>query len=79
MTRIIVDDELRCKLYNLTESLELCDKSGRTLARVTLVCDLPKYMPNEPYSEKEPQKRKESEKGYTTEQVLEHLRRLAGH
>jgi hypothetical protein len=31
MKRITVDEELRRRLHNLTEPLELCDPSGRVL------------------------------------------------
>jgi len=34
MTRIIVDDELRLKLFNFTQSVEICDETGYVLARV---------------------------------------------
>jgi hypothetical protein len=77
MTRIVVDDVLRGKLHNLTEPLELCDESGRVLARLTPQVDLAKYGPKEPpISAEERRRREKSDKWYTTQQVLEHLRNL---
>jgi hypothetical protein len=77
MTRIIVDDVLRSKLHNLTEPLDLCDESGRVLARVTPQLDLSKYGPKAPpISEEELGRREKSDKWYTTEQVLKHLHNL---
>ena len=37
MTRLVLDSELREKLRDLTEPLELCDESGRELAHLTPV------------------------------------------
>jgi hypothetical protein len=34
MTRITIDDELRAKLLNFREDLELCDQYGLVVARV---------------------------------------------
>jgi hypothetical protein len=77
MTRVIVDETLRNKLGNLLEPLELCDESGRVLARVVPFHDLDGYEPWEPpISEEELQRREQSSKWHTTEQVLAHLRSL---
>jgi hypothetical protein len=75
MTRIIVDEALRSKLHNLAEPLELCDEAGRVLARLTPLADLSQYEPWEPpISEEELRRREQSDKWYTTEQVLAHLK-----
>jgi hypothetical protein len=77
MTRIVIDEALRNKLHNLTEPLELCDESGRVLARVTPQRDFSKYGPKKPpVSEEELRRREKSDKWYTTEEVLNHLRSL---
>jgi len=77
MTRVIVDEALRGKLHNLSEPLELCDEDGKLLARVTPVAELPRYEPAEPQvSEEELRRREKSDKWYTTEQVLAHLKSL---
>ncbi len=34
MTRIVVDEALRTRFHNFAEPFELCDESGRVLARV---------------------------------------------
>ena len=77
MTKVIVDAALRSKLHNLTEPLELCDESGQPLARVMPLPDLSHYEPWEPpIREEELQRREQSDKWYTTEQVLAHLKGL---
>jgi hypothetical protein len=48
MTRIVLDAESLEKLKNLTESLDLCDESGRVLGRLVPVCDTPEYRPVRP-------------------------------
>ncbi len=78
MTKILLDETLRGKLNNLSQPLELCDESGRVVARVFPVVDLSEYEPWEPpISEEESRRREQSnEKRYTTAEVLEHLRKL---
>ncbi len=77
MTRIILDAAMREKLHGRTQPLELCDESGQVLARVTPLLDLSQYEPCEPeISEEELQRREKSDKWYTTEQVLAHLKSL---
>jgi hypothetical protein len=78
MTRIVVDVALRSKLQNLTEPLELCDESGRVLARVTPTRDLSEYEPLEPQiSDEELVRRSQSnEKTFTTAEVLAYLEKL---
>ena len=78
MTRIIVDTAMQRKLHNLTEPLELCNESGKVLARVTPVLDLSQYEPLEPQvSEGELLRRAQSEgKTYTTAEVLAYLEKL---
>jgi len=77
MTRVIVDETLLSKLHNLAQPLELCDQSGRVLGRVFPTPDLSEYEPWEPpISEEELRRREQSNKWYTTEQVLAHLKSL---
>jgi hypothetical protein len=77
MTRVIVDEALRGKLLNLLQPLELCDVTGKVLARVTPVADAPAYEPSEPQvSEEELRRREQSNKWYTSEQVFAHLKSL---
>jgi len=78
MTRVIVDDDLRSKLHNLTEPLELVDPSGAVLGRLVPALDLSQYEPWEPeFSEEELQRDEQSdEKRYTTDEVLAYLKSL---
>jgi hypothetical protein len=77
MTRIIVDASLLDKLGNLAQPLELCDDKGRVLAQVVPAPSTHEYDLTEPeITEKELQRREASDKWYTTEQILEHLRGL---
>jgi len=48
MTQIILDATMRSKLYDLRQPLELCDDSGRVLARVVPVLDPSQYEQVEP-------------------------------
>ena len=78
MTQIIVDTELRNKLLNLTQPLQLCDESGRVLARVVPTYGADEYEGLEsPISKEEMQQRKQNKgKTYTTAEVLAHLEKL---
>jgi hypothetical protein len=78
VTKVVVDAPLRNKLHNLLEPLELCDESGRVLARVTPAHELAQYEPLEPQvSDEELLRRSQSnEKTYTTAEVLAYLEKL---
>jgi hypothetical protein len=78
MTRVIVDEQLRSKLQNLSEPLELCDEKGYLVARVLPAYDPRLYEGLEPtISAEELQRRKQSkEKTYTTAEVLAYLESL---
>ncbi len=78
MTQIILDEVLRNKLQHLAEPLELCDQSGRVVARVFPMVDLSGYEPREPQVSEEELDRRElaNEKRYTTAEVLAHLEKL---
>ncbi len=78
MTRITLDADLRSKLLDLTQPLELCDESGRVLARVLPAIDPSLYEGLEPQiSEEELQRRWQSKgKTYTTAEVLAYLEKL---
>jgi hypothetical protein len=78
MTRVSVDAALLSKLHDLKMPLELCDESGRVLARVRPAVDLSQYEPLEPQvSVEELQRRaRANEKDYTTAEVLAYLEKL---
>lgn len=82
MQKIIVDKEMLAKLHDLRERLELCDENGRCLAVVQPKPERDRDFLQSmeiPISEEELQ-RIESEigkvKGYTTAEVLAHLKNL---
>ena len=78
MTRVIVDEALLSKLHNLTEPLELCNASGKVLARLHPTMDLSEYENLEPTISKEELERRRQNKGktYTTAEVLAYLEKL---
>ena len=78
MTRVTLDQILRSKLHNLTDAIELCDDSGRVVARVYPAADPSEYEPWVPQISDDQFKRLEEsdEKRYTTAEVLAHLENL---
>ena len=77
MTRVTVDAELRARLFNLREQLELCDESGKVIALVKPVFDPSEWEPLEPpVSEAELDQLEKSTEWYTTAEVLKHLESL---
>ena len=78
MTRILVDEVLRSKLLNLDQRIELCDDSGRVVARVLPTYDPSKYEGLEPQITKEELERRKQnkKKTYTTAEVIAHLEKL---
>ena len=72
MTRITVDQDLLSKLLNLTESLELHDSSGQLLGRFSPIA----YLEAPQFSEEELRRREQSDKWYTTPEVLARLEKL---
>jgi hypothetical protein len=76
MTQIIIDKEWRSKLHDLTEPLELCDETGKLLARLFPVLDESLYEKWEPATSKEELDRIRKEPDYSTEELLAHLKSL---
>ena len=78
MTKITVDANLRSKLLNLNQPLELCDESGQVLARVVPIIDPTLYEGLEPQIGREELQQRKQNKGktYTTAEVLAHLEKL---
>lgn len=77
MIQIILDANSSGKLRNLIEPVELCDTYGRVLGRFMPRIDISEWEPVSPdISEEELDRREQSEKRYTTEQVLAHLKSL---
>ncbi len=78
MTRLTLGPDLRSKLMNLTEPLELCDETGRVLAHLLPKMDPVLYEGLEPQITREEMQRRKQNKGktYTTAEVLAHLEKL---
>lgn len=77
MTKITLDADLRAKLLNLTQPLELCDESGCVLGHLFPTIDLSQYEPWEPpISEEELRRREEETESYTTAEVMAYLEKL---
>jgi hypothetical protein len=76
MTPITVDAELRTKLLNFSEPLDLRDESGRLVGMFTPISAGPPPGYSEPPLSEEEWKRRSQERGYTTEEVLARLERL---
>ena len=78
MTRVTLDEMLWTRLHNLIDAVELCDQSGRVVARVYPAADPSEYEPwVPPISDDELNRLEESdEKRYSTTEVLAHLERL---
>ena len=72
MTRVTLDEILRNRLHDLTDAIELCDESGRVVARVYPAADPVDYEFSVPPISDEQLKRLEesAEKRYTTAEVL---------
>ncbi len=76
MTRITVDSELRSKLLDLNEPLDLYDESGRIVGMFMPIGVAPPPGYSEPPLSEEEWKRRQQEPGYTTDEVLARLRQL---
>jgi hypothetical protein len=78
MTRIVIDSQLREKLHNLIEPIELCDEAGRVLAHVTPSGGSSPEDEIEPRISEEEVLRRQQNKGRTstTAEVLAYLETL---
>jgi hypothetical protein len=76
MTRVIVDPNLRTKLHNLSQPLELCDEQGHVLARVVPTPNPSDYEQVEPPLSDDELARRRQEPDYSTAEVLAHLEKL---
>jgi len=78
LNRIVLDPEIREKLHNLTEPLELCDEAGRVLAHLTPVISSSLNETTEPRISREELLRRKQNKGKTstTAEVLAYLETL---
>ncbi len=76
MNQIIVDAFLMSRLNDLKQSLELCDASGKVLARVVPLLDESQFEPIEPSLSEEEIQRRRAEPDYSTAEVLAYLEKL---
>jgi hypothetical protein len=76
MTQVILDATLRNKLHDLKQPLELCDESGKVLARIIPVLDESQYEAVEPPISPEELEQARQGPDYSTAEVLAHLERL---
>ena len=78
MNKVLVDSELKRKLLDLAEPLELCDETGRVLARVTPKMDLSEieFLTPDVSDEKLDRRARSNERRYTTAELLAHLEKL---
>ena len=76
MTQIILDAATRSKLHNLREAADLCDESGKVLARLIPVLDPSEWEPVGPELSQEEIERRLQEPDYSTAEVLAYLEKL---
>ncbi|MBY0526761.1 MAG: hypothetical protein K2R98_25440 [Gemmataceae bacterium] len=77
MTQITLDAYVASALHKVHQEVELCDPTGRVLGRFVPTIDMSQWVPVTPdISEEELDRRQNSNKWHTTEQVLEHLKKL---
>lgn len=76
MTQILVDATLRSRLYDLKQPLELCDDSGKVLARLIPVPDPSQYELIEPHISDEELQRRRQEPDFSTAELLAYLEKL---
>jgi hypothetical protein len=76
MTRITLDVDMRKKLLNLTEPLDLCDETGRVLGTYIPLPTATDDDYGEPPISEEELRRISKEPGYTTDEVIAYLESL---
>lgn len=77
MNQIVIDNETKSRLGDCENPVELCDESGRVLARLTPVYTMDDALAcAPPMTEEELQNIENGGKWYTTEEVLNHLENL---
>lgn len=76
MTQIVLDASLRSKLYDLKQALELCDETGKVLARLVPVLDESQFELVEPSISAEELQRRREEPDFSTAEVLAYLEKL---
>lgn len=78
MNKVLVDADLKKKLCDLAQPLELCDETGRVLGRFLPTIDMSRWEPITPdvTDEELDRRAKSNEKRYTTTEMLQRLENL---
>ena len=77
MTKILLNDDLRTKLPDLSQPFEVCDETGKTIGRFIPTTNASNGQVEPPISREEIDRRKQNKgKAYTTAEVLAHLEKL---
>lgn len=77
MTRITLDAALANKLHELAQAVELCDPAGQVVGQFVPMVDMSEWEPISPdVDEEELDQRERSTQWYTTDEVLDHLKKL---
>ncbi len=77
MKRITVDANLPAQLTGLHEQAELCDSRGKVIGKFIPTIDMTGWEPLTPaVTDEELQRRAKSDKWYTFEEVMAHLKNL---
>jgi hypothetical protein len=79
MTRVIADDGLKSRLKDFSESLEICDESGKVVGyfQPMTVSDREIYdWAKAEFTAEEIEKARQDPVSFSTAEVLEHLRSL---
>jgi hypothetical protein len=78
--KLVLDDELRRRLFDLTGIVKLCDESGKVVGHV-LPADLPLVLLEGlrkcPYSEEELERSRQEKGGKTLDEILKGLGQTA--
>jgi hypothetical protein len=75
MAKIVIDPTLARQLERLIEPTEFCDETGKVLGEFVPRSKNGGFVES-PISREEMERRKQSTKWYTTEEVLRHLENL---
>lgn len=77
MNQIVIDNEMKSRLGDFTEPVEICDATGNVLGRLIPTSDGSADKPYEPkFTEEELQRIEREDKWFTTQEVLDRLETL---
>jgi hypothetical protein len=76
MTKVVLDEDLRRKLLDLRQPLELCDDAGKVVGRFIPILGPSGTGPVGPQLSEEELQRREQEPDYSTAEVLAYLEKL---